>query len=411
MDNLQFIAQNFAINKFNLKENLGLLTIALAVLWRPITLWYIHIDSAARIPLFFFLLSFILLYKEIVRYTLRRPVTLYMFVAIYMVINGFVNDSGKVYEKDGNYLILTHILEPILSMMITIVLARKNFKQTLKWLSWILLFFCILCLRNSGYDEDNRMNAEINANEIAIHCAICFGLLLLQFIRNKGWTSRSFIIFAFIPIYIIMNTGSRMALGMSALMVLFAWLSKHGNINLKNIILIIIFGGALAYIGNYVIENTMIGDRLMSTTEQGEELEMTTGTVLDYYGDRGLQYYFSWPYFLENPYTGIGFHKWPLYSPTGLVCHSEYMVQYVECGLIAFVPYVLFLLSLFKILVSNFRHRRGKKQQSTSIILIALLLSIVFSNTVLWSYNIHAVFIIYGLAFAYPKYVKNNNET
>lgn len=405
MSRISYAAQQLQTKSFNLREAIGLLTIALAVLWRPITIWYLHLDSAARIPLFFFLLSFILLIKEIVRYTLKRPVTLYLFVAIYMVINGFMNNSGAIYEKNGNYLILTHILEPVLSMMITIVLARKNFSQAIKWLAWILLFFCILCLKNSGYDEDDRMNAEINANEIAIHCAICFGLLLLQFIRNKGWTSWAFIIFAFIPIYIIMNTGSRMALGMAALMVLFAWVSKYGNLNLKNILLIIIFGGTLAYIGNYVLDNTMIGNRLMATTEQGEELEMATGTVLDYYGDRGLQYYYSWPYFLDNPFTGIGFHKWQLYSPTEHVCHSEYMVQYVECGLIAFIPYVLFLLSLFKILFSKFRRRRVKKQRATSIILIALLLSIVFSNTVLWSYNIHAVFIIFGIAFAYPKYV------
>ena len=410
MSRISYAAQQLQIKSFNFKEAIGLLTIALAVLWNPITVWYLHIDSAARIPLFFFLLSFILLFKEIGKYTLKRPVTIYLFVAIYMVINGFANDSGAIYEKNGNYLILTHILEPVLTMMIIVVLARKNFAQTIKWMAWILFFFCILCLRNSDYDDGDRLNSEINANEIAIHCAICFGLFLLMFFRNKGWTSWAFIVFAFVPIYVIMKTGSRMALGMATLMILFAWLSKYGNLNFKNIILIIVFGGVLAYGGNYILDNTMIGDRLMATTEQGEELEISTGTILDYYGDRGLQYYFSWSYFLENPVTGIGFHKWQLYSPTEHVCHSEYMVQYVECGLIAFIPYVFFLLSLFYILLSKFRRGKGKKERTTSIILAALLLSIVFSNSVLWSYNIHAIFIIYGLVFAYPTYVINNEK-
>lgn len=398
MNNYKYIAPNFSTN-----EIVGLLAIALAVLWSPMSIWYLHMDGSARIPLFIFCLSFILLYKEFRKYAIKKIVSLYIFVAIYMVINGLLNDSGLTYDKDGNYLMITNILEPVLTMMITIVLAHKNFSKTLKWLAWILLAYCILCLSNSGYDDRERLNAEINANEIAINCAICFGLLLMQYIRNRGKKSWLPIVFAILPVYTIMMTGSRMSLGMIGIIVLFAWYTKFKDIPSKSIVFIIVLGLALACIGYYILGHTMIGERMMETTDT-ERLPISTGTLLDNYGDRGLQYYFSWPYFLENPICGIGFHKWILYSPTGNICHSEYMVQYVECGLLAFIPYMIFLFSLLRLAALKFHIRLGRDKMVTSAILTALMLAVIFSNSVLWSYNIHAVFIVYGIVFAYSNY-------
>lgn len=404
MSRISYAAQQLQIKTYNLRETIGLLTIALAILWTPLSIWYLHFDSSARVPFMFFILSFFLLFKDFKRTALKKPITIYICVAIYMVINGLMKGSDTMYEKDGAYLIFIHILEPVVTMMITTVLARKNFDATLKWLSTFLFIFCIFCLLNSGFDEDGRMNSEINANEMSIHCPLLCGMLLLMYLRKKAKTSLIYLILWIVPLTVIFQTGSRMALGMTGIIIVIVWMFK---INFKRIvepIRSLIIASILTFSGMYIVNNTMIGERLKETTEQGDELTLATGTILDKYGDRGLQYYYSWDYFLDNPITGIGFHQWQKYSPTEHVCHSEYMVQYVECGLLSFIPYILFLFLLYRNLASKIRHTHGI-QNSTIVILMAMLLSIIYSNTVLWSYNIHAVFITFALVFTYPKYL------
>lgn len=393
-------------NSFRLKDKLGLFTIALAILWSPLTVWYLHIDAAARTPLVFFVLSLLLFYKDFQKYAWKMPIKLYVFVAFYMLINGLVKGSAAAYERDGLYLMCTNILEPVLTMMITIILARKNFNRTVRILSIVLLLYCFICLLNAGYDESERLNVGLNANEIAIHCAICIGLLLLQFSQSRRTKSWLFVIISLFPLYVILKTGSRMALTMVIIEVLFIWLSRIDLKNPKHIIGSVIAAIMIVLIGSYILNNTMIGERMMSTSEQGSELIFATGTFLDKFGDRGWPYYYSWPYFLQNPITGIGFHRWILYSPAELVFHSEYLVQYVECGLLSFIPYMVFLFWLLKLISKKVKTSTVPMDKTMSMELLGLLLAIFFSNFVLWSYDTHVVFIVYGLIFSYSKYVK-----
>lgn len=142
-----------------------------------------------------------------------------------------------------------------------------------------------------------------------------------------------------------------------------------------------------------------VGERMASTTEQTEI--GTTGTILDYFGDRGLQYFLSWPYFLRNPITGIGVGNWIGYNPFGLVCHSEYMVQYLEGGLISFVLYCLFWAYMLKQLNLARKKSYNARIRSPRILLIFILLSILFANSVLWSYDMYCVFIVYALVLGF----------
>ena len=334
------------------------------------------------------------------------PVKLYVFVAFYMLLNGLVKGSAAAYEKDGLYLMCTNILEPVLTMMITVVLARRNFNRTVRILSIVLLLYCLICLHNAGYDESERLNVGLNANEIAIHCAICMGLLLLQFSQKKRMKSWLFVVVSLLPLYVILETGSRMALTMVIIAVLFVWLSKIDFKKPKHFLGSLIAASVIVLIGSYILNNTMIGERMMSTSEQGNELIFATGTFLDNFGDRGWPYYFSWPYFLQNPITGIGFHRWILYSPAELVFHSEYLVQYVECGLLSFIPYMVFLFWLLKMIYRKTKSSVVPTEKAMSMTLHGILLSIFFSNLVLWSYSMHVVFIVYGLIFSYSKNVK-----
>lgn len=387
--------------ELSFKQKLALLAVIFRVIWPPLQVWYIHADGAGMISFYILLAAFLVNFSEIKSTAWSKPLTIYAILAVYMMLNGLLMGSAEMYPKGGDWIIVTHLLTPIMSMMIIATCASKSFDKTVKWLAYGLTIYCLLCLRNSAMDDEERLNAEINANEIALSAAIGYGLYLLLYIRQAISTKLAFL--AIIPAYIIILTGSRMGLAMIAIMSFGMAAMKFVFKNAANIFRALTLTGILVASSFYIMDNTIIGERMMDTTTEHEDFVFETGTILDYYGDRGFQYYFSWPVFLEHPIFGIGFHQWQKFSPTEHVCHSEYMVQYVECGLIAFV---LFCTFWFKLLKSSYAFRRISSglQKNAITFLLIMLFTIIYSNSVLWSYNMICVFIVYALAFAYPQY-------
>lgn len=387
--------------ELNFKQKFALLAVIFRVIWPPLQVWYIHADGAAMISFYILLAAFLVNLSEIKNTAWRKPLTIYAVLAFYMMLNGLLMGSAEMYPKDGDWIIVTGLMAPIMSMMIIGNCASKDFDGTIKWMAYGLTFYSILCMRNSAMDDDGRMNAEINANEIALSAAIGYGLYLLLYIRKA--ISKKLMLLAIIPAYVIVLTGSRMGLAMIAIMSFGMSALKFDFKKATTLFGALALTGILVAILIYILDNTVIGERMMSTTTDHEKLIFETGTILDYYGDRGFQYYFSWPVFLEHPIFGIGFHQWQKYNPTEHVCHSEYMVQYVECGVVAFV---LFCTFWFKLLKSSYAFRRNSNdlQKKSITCLLIMLLAIIYSNSVLWSYNMICVFTVYALAFAYPKY-------
>lgn len=389
--------------KFNQKETLALMAVVLRVLWLPLSVWYLHFDGGGRLTFAFLVLSFLTLLKEILRISFKKPLSIYVVLALYMIANGFLMNSASAFSKDGNWLIITSISSPILSMLIIAYTANKNFDGTTKWIAWGLFIYCCLCLINSGYDIHGRMNDEINANEMALIAAIDFGLFVLLYVRKT--IKKRFIPLSVIPLFLIVESGSRMGIGIVLVILLFLLYLKTDFNNVRNIVIFIVLVAVLVVGGQYIMTETLVGERLMGTTHSYETMTMRTGTILDYYGDRGLQYYHSWPVFLSHPIFGIGFHRWKLYNPTGLVAHSEWIVQYVECGLVALTLFVWFWFTLLKKLIIV-KKRLVKTDYATAFILLAILLSIVYANTVLWSYDNIGVFSIFALTYGF---IQNHN--
>lgn len=387
-------------------EKIGLFAVIFRIIWTPLQVWSLHFDGAGRLSFCFLLFAFILLFHEIKQYSWEKPLTIYTVLAAYMIFNGLLKGSAAMYEKDGIWLMITHLSSPILSMLIIALCARINFNITLKWLSWGLLLYCLLCFIFSTIDDEGRLNAEINANEIALHAAIGFGLFLLAFLQEEKKTL-TIIALIFLAFTIIL-TGSRMGLAMVSIMCIFFIVIKYDLRDSNKLFGALIVFIAFISISFYIMDNTLIGERMLGTTTDYEKMTIKTGTILDYYGDRGAQYFFSWPVFLKHPITGIGFNQWIKYSPSKLVCHSEYMVQYVECGLIAFSLFIWFwylmLWNIIKSIKSSGTHKDVLKM------LLAFLFAIIFSNSVLWSYNMICVFVVYALAFAYMKNVEDEEE-
>ena len=376
------------------------IAVSIAIIWKPLAAWVLHFDAAGRVPFLLLLASLILYAKRIWKHTLRFPLVLYCIVAVYMFVNGYLQKGYTTYPADGVYLMFCAAMQAPVYMLLIAAAAQKDFDCTLDWLLLALYGYALLSLFCSGIIHTSRYNLEINANEIGLYTAILCSLLLLKHFRGRLPFLPLLLIEA-LPCYLIILTGSRMALAMIAWVFMVGIFTGQNTRNLKSIGLTILLIAFFTYGMSFVLKHTQIGERMLGTTTQLEgKNSVESSTILDKFGDRGLQYFYSWPYFIENPVTGIGFKNWILYNPFKLVCHSEYLVQYVENGLLAFIPYMIFFIALIQ-RISRGRKLPDKKGRRSAAILLATMLSIAFSNSVLWSHDMACVFSVYALCFAH----------
>ncbi len=388
----------------NLRNNLspfdffGLLTVIITVIYRPLSVWLFHFDGAERVPTFCCLASFVLLLPKIRHYLFSKPFVFYLLLAVFQYVNGLAKGSYLNYDQDGIYLLTIQIFLPFITSILVCNAAKQNFDYTLKVCTAGLFVYSLISFVLGGLLSSlDRYSYEINANEIAFYCALSVGLFLLCHIRKI--IPRYYLFFALIPLSSVIITASRMGIGMIAIMFAGFWyiITFKKRISLTRLLsstaLLIVFIVGFLLLMKYA----EIGERISTTTEQLED-DRLTGTVLDYFGDRGPQYFISWPYFLKHPLTGIGIGNWINYNPFGLVCHSEYMVQYLEGGLISFVLYCLFWAFMLKRRHPKRTIPQDIRLEQARIFLVFVLISILFANFVLWSYDMYCVFIVYGMA-------------
>lgn len=383
--------------KYNSTDWFVALAVFVTIIWRPLVAWILPFDSAGRVPFLLLGLAFVVYFKRLIRTVFSFPLSLYCILAVYLFVNGALKGGADNYEQDGMYLMFCAVFQSPVIMLIVASLAKKDFDGTIDWLKAALFVYPLLSIFFADIDGEGRLNGGINANEIALTTAIFTVLQLLKFVRNKC-SLQAAVITLLIPIFVIIRTGSRMGLAMVTVIILATILIKMKKRSFKSFALTGI-ALALFFIGfASVMSNSIIGKRMIGTTSQTEKNLLTTGTILDKFGDRGFQYFYSFPYFLDSPVTGIGLGNWIKYSPNGLVCHSEYMVQYVENGLLAFIPYMIFFLAIIRRIRKSRKSDDQIKRKSASL-LYAAMLTIAFSNSVLWSYNQYCIFIIYALCF------------
>ena len=242
---------------------------------------------------------------------------------------------------------------------------------------------------------------SINANEVAYYASISLGVLFLWYQRLN--INKVFLLIGIIPVYCIILTGSRMGL-LSLLLLVFGYNYLNSETQgLKKILSI----SSLLLISwlatDYILDNTVAGQRLLNTKEamESRNSNLMTGTFWDEFGDRGFMYYYSWPLFLSHPITGIGVMNFVREGFLGYRLHTEYAAQYVENGLCGFIPYILYLYYLFKRLREKSSYLYDYDTNRIARILLLILMSIIVSNFMLWSYDIMAVFFAYSLMIPY----------
>ena len=365
-----------------------------SIIWEPLRVFHVHVDANGRFVMMLLVSGCLMSMKQFIKLSFKSILGIYALLSIYIIINALIKDTPAVWGTP--FVIIRNVISPVLLMYLIIGMAQYSLDKTLRVVIVAMYIFSLLCGLNDVAQEE-RLGTDINANTIALNAMFCIWGIVFYHIRSRIsliWT----ILLSIYPAYLIFQTGSRTALAVGMLVII-----ANAIVNTKprsSSYIKLIIGGIIVYAAySYVIENTYIGERLAGTTTQTEGTTRETGTLLDVFGDRGYQYYVSWPYFLDNFWTGIGLRKWIAHSPTGHVFHSEYLVQYCENGIIAFVIYMLFF---YKMIIGLIKSKKFYVSYKNNInfILVAIA-GIMVINLFYWSFNQYQFFVFYGLALAF----------
>ena len=391
---------------YTAREQFAFFSCAFLILWGPLYAYYLHFDGKGIAAITMLISACMVNYRFIKRFSFNRTYVIYCILALYMMINGLLKGGQNAYEKDGIYQLCRAALAAPLMMMILTPLLVKYFDKTIKYLVYTLWIYSVMYALNSSFEDISdvdRLTGDINANEAVLYIVACIICQIVQYVRHHMSFIR--LVVQTIPLLvIIICTGSRMGITMSFIVIIFTMFTSIDLRKSKNkftLILLLLIVGVMSY---YVLNNTVVGTRLQGESDDLVDRE-TTGTALDVIGDRGLAYYNSWSYFLENPVTGIGFENWFVENPLEIRAHSEYMVMYVENGIIAFVLYICFLVLIFKRLHHYIhKHRSDVRNKRTAYVLLFSMISIVYADIVLWTHNEYPVFVIYAMCVALSQY-------
>lgn len=380
--------------------------IAYSIAFWALTNVIFHFDGAGRTVIMFLFIALFLNRRDVLQSFYNKSVLLYLILSVYMLFNSILKGGADVYNQDGYLMLFNAAIVPFLVLILVVVYAQKNFERTLFSCLVGVVFYAIICMLAGDVSSESRMSdSGINSNEIAIQVCMGFSLILAAYLLSFI-NKTTLILLAILFIICIFKTGSRTAFIMFAFITCGFVFSKFDLRNPSNILMLsLVF--LIGYYGlSWILENTYVGLRLSGKEDvaDGNDFEIATGTFWDNFGDRGFQYYYSWPYFLDNPITGLGLKRWCQFNIQQIVFHSEWLVQMVENGLLGLCLYLWFHSRLF--IFAYFRLKKLKQSEGIGsefriqFLFIFTLLSLYAANFFIWTYTSSCLMAVLGLFIA-----------
>lgn len=381
--------------KISLTDSYALLALAMQFILQILGAYIFKIDAAGRLPAFLLFTAFLVTVPWLKWNFLKGPLILYFFLAVWLFINGYVQKGYLLFETAPVWQLFRKTITPPIFLILCSSMLKRRERETVKVLFYTTCFYLIT------YCLFKAVGAESEVNENTAALVLIANVVLLCYGRMKKLFSP--LLFAATVVLSLAETiliGSRMGLAVVFyLYFVFAALKMSGKNGARKIMTFVLCAIALSISILVSLKYTEVGTRMMETTEQTDTFSISTGTIFDKFGDRGLQYYFSWPYFISSPFVGIGLNNWINFNPVETVCHSEYLVQYLENGLVAFVPYILFLYLLMHSIHKEYRRRSDKSRMELKFVYLSMF-GVLFCNLVIWTNDQFAVFVIYALCHA-----------
>lgn len=306
-------------------------------------------------------------FRKVFRYELN---IIWFILIIYHWINCIMHD---VPSEHGYFLLLYPIFSSFTILVLSCYLYLQNAMKASIVFSIGLLSYVMFAVLSGNYIEDAsgavRLTGSIHMNQLGQAGGFCLFMLLILKQHIKKQALMKFILLSIIPLYGIIQAGSRNAFIMLVFASFTLLFSKtlSSKISIGKIFRLLILGIISYLLFNFLLENTAAGQRLLGTSEQAEmqNTMYQTGTFLDFLGDRGWYYYVGFQNFIENPLFGIGMWNFAHYNNAIFPLHTEYMVHITEGGIIASSLYFYFIFRIGKGLVQI----NSKERSELSVIL------------------------------------------
>jgi len=377
----------------------------ISIIWPPLQMYHLGVDSGGYTILALSIIALVWNSPAFWRqeHVMRSPAFLcWMALLAFSIVNsfmkGFVSEWGSLVFYKNNYIV------PFIFLFVLVVELDWDFDKCLKVLLFALFTYILLCLGNMGIDKDERMVAEGLRNILPLHTT-CFVFVGSMLLTRQRLPSIIFWCVVIIAVVVTMLSGTRKALGAIVILLMGVAFSHDGGKeqNLWYYTRLALFL-AILYIGlNYIMDNTMMGERLADTAEESKvefvENETVNWFLNNLLGDRSIQYELGFGLFLLHPLTGIGITNFIPISGFPFRLHTEYMTQLCENGIIGFSLLILF----YFILLRKLYLRQRDYDDNITMVLFGLF-ALLFLNITAWTYNQNFGMIYYGIVLTYAYY-------
>lgn len=373
--------------------------IAFAILWDPVNKAFLGVDSLGRT--LFLLTTVILIYnwaqKQFRAILLSPPIVFWLVWVAFSSINLYF--TGYHYPfLPYSFFVVNKLVMPLMVMTTCCYEFQKNRSTLLSFLLYIAAVYSIIGFFFLSVSYIDEATDELTlGNYLGLNTVfVLFFASLLYFIKKINITR--FIIFSVGSMAIIIMSATRKAFG-AAIIVIILFIFSQLKMSLRNFVFTLILCLSIYYTFNYVMDNTLMGERLSMVEETGEKANTTNIKALDFLGDRAVFYVNGFGLFLQHPLTGIGLRNYA-YETQTLTIHSEYIVQLCECGIIGSLLYLMFnfwiLGSLLKVVF-----KRNHKDKGFALNLLGGILAILFISLTAWTYDFPIYFASLGVIISY----------
>lgn len=370
-------------------SNLSLLNyifIAVMFLWSSLQS-FTAFDGAGRIPI---ILTFIVFIGNLgQRIDFLRPPFLYhvfwfLYVIILYFIFGLEEDSLPFYFFAG-------IFECVVLSYVAYKEFLKDGERVLNYIIWILSIRTLIILTSGSLNEDSGRMHFFGGNGFALTMVPFSFIAFLKFIRKE---MRLPILLALLSviIYVPVVCATRKAFAGIAIVLVFVILSYLDFRSIKS------FGAILLMVmailgGRFLLNNSVLGERFENESVAGKSLVKEENFFTDFVGDRTDQYVLGWRLFQEHPFTGVGLNNFSRVTGYPYQLHTEYMVQFAECGIIGVFFFFLYYTKLFRSAIYVYR----KRERHVGALMIGFICAELFICFTAWMYVSGPMFVCYGI--------------
>lgn len=353
------------------------------------------IDGAGRIEVFlvlFILFGQLITKDNFLKLAVTTPCRYWFLWCIYVTIAWLY--FGLPHPTLTNFLFIFHcIFKPCLALFISIQEYKRDSKLFSQWMLLVLVFYTIIgVFFDTGGSEEER-GGELLGNRLALNAMAMSAVAAFQYIRNNIKLYH-FILCILLATSAIMMVATRKALTGEFIILLFFIFSKINLKKVHHVFLLIVIAIGIYYAIDYILNNTLLGERLSNIEEDGLKYNDSNNPFLNLLGDRAFFYLVGWDLFIDNQLFGIGINNFMAVTKYTLPIHSEYIVQLAECGIVGTIMFLMFNIGILQLI---FRSRKNDYDKSTYGVCLGWMCALLFIGLTAWTYDQIVYFVVTGL--------------